>query len=83
MKTQQHINNNRPDLLWISGLLIITALFFIFKTFGFNYYAGDEYIYLAQAKLVAGGLIPYRDFAAAHPPLQMLLLAPFFKIHGY
>jgi len=37
----------------------------------------DETIYLNMAKNFRKGLIPYKDFFYAHPPFQLILLAPF------
>jgi uncharacterized membrane protein len=42
----------------------------------------DENIYLNMAKAVSNGLLPYKDFFYAHPPLQLFLFASMFKIFG-
>ena len=45
--------------------------------------AGDENVYFYMGKLVSGGSLPYKDFFFAHPPLQLLVIAPFFMMFGY
>jgi hypothetical protein len=51
--------------------------------FTINPYAGDEHIYVYQAKLVSEGKTPYSDFAMAHPPLQSLVTAIPLALFGY
>ncbi|MCP4199992.1 MAG: hypothetical protein GY762_22850 [Proteobacteria bacterium] len=68
---------------WVILVLAVVGFFLILKMFSMNAYAGDEHIYLYQAKLVAQGTIPYADFAMAHPPFQTLFTALLFKLFGY
>jgi hypothetical protein len=42
----------------------------------------DEGTYLYGGKLLAGGLLPYRDFLLAHPPLAVLLLGGWERMFG-
>jgi hypothetical protein len=51
--------------------------------FALNYYAGDEHIYIYQGLMTMQGLVPYADFSAAHPPLQLLVVALVLKLFGY
>lgn len=69
--------------LFALGLLLVAAFYLVLKAFSMNAYGGDEHIYLYQAKLIAEGFAPYRDFSMAHPPVQALLTAAIFKIAGY
>lgn len=41
---------------------------------------GDEGIYLFAGQLVSEGLLPYRDFFLAHPPLRVLLFGVLFAL---
>ena len=65
------------------GAFLVGAFYLVLKSFSLNAYAGDEHIYLYQAKLIADGFVPYGDFAMAHPPVQALLTAAVFKIVEY
>ncbi|MCK9461066.1 MAG: hypothetical protein M0R80_15645 [Proteobacteria bacterium] len=65
------------------GALLVGAFYLVLKSFSLNACAGDEHIYLYQAKLIADGFVPYRDFSMAHPPFQALLTAAIFEIAGY
>jgi hypothetical protein len=66
-------------LIWIiagAGLLIRLAPLLLpdgFYTYRVNY---DEGVYFSAATLLAGGVVPYRDFVLVHPPAFSLLLAP-------
>ncbi len=57
--------------------------FLVIKSFSWNAYAGDEWIYLYQSKLVAEGVAPYSGFTMAHPPLQMVVTGLLFKMAGF
>lgn len=72
-----------PFWLWVVCVGLIGAFFLILKMFGMKAYAGDEHIYLFQAKLISEGVRPYSDFAMAHPPLQSLFAAAVLKVFGY
>jgi len=76
-------DGKRDAAIFAAGALLVGAFYLVLKSFSLNAYAGDEHIYLYQAKLVADGFTPYRDFAMAHPPLQALLTAAIFEIAGY
>ena len=68
-------------------LLAILAIFFLINIapplIGSIPVISDSTIYLYQAKLVSGGLIPYKDFFLAHPPLMLLPAALLFSIFGF
>ncbi len=68
--------------LFAIGLGAVAGFFLVLKSFSMHPYAGDEFIYLYQGKLISEGLRPYADFAMAHPPLQALFSALMFKIFG-
>jgi hypothetical protein len=69
--------------IFYAGGLLVAAFYLVLKAYSLNAYAGDEHIYLYQAKLIADGFAPYRDFFMAHPPVQALLTAAIFKVAGY
>jgi len=60
----------------------VGLVFMVLKLYSMHPYAGDEFIYLYQAKLVTEGVAPYSGFAMAHPPLQTLFTAAVFSIQG-
>jgi len=76
-------NKKKFNLSWIAGIGLISLLYVIIKMYALNAYVGDEHIYLYQAKLISQGMVPYKDFAMAHPPLQALFTAVIFKVCGY
>ena len=57
--------------------LVVILTFLVVRTFTLIPVMSDETIYLNMAKNFRKGLIPYKDFFYAHPPLQLILLAPF------
>jgi hypothetical protein len=61
---------------------VVLVLFFLLKTHAFLPSTTDENIYFYMAKRVAEGLVPYRDFFFAHPPLHVLIPALIFKLTG-
>jgi hypothetical protein len=67
---------------WLFGTGVVGLLFLILKAYAMHPYAGDEFIYLYQAKLVTEGVAPYSGFAMAHPPLQALFTAGVFAVGG-
>jgi len=58
------------------NLLLFLISFLIFRTIFFTPVFSDETIYINMAKAITNGLMPYKDFFYAHPPLQLFLLAP-------
>ena len=71
------------EIAWLAALAALFFFLYILKMFAMRAYAGDDGIYLYQAKLMAEGVSPYSGFAMAHPPLQTLFTASLFKIFGY
>ncbi len=75
--------HKKENIFWVFGISLVTFLYLIVKMYALHAYAGDEHIYLYQAKLISQGMIPYKDFAMAHPPLQALFTSVIFKFFGY
>lgn len=64
-------------------ILIIIILAFVFIRLAFIHPTfSDETFYFNAGKYVLDGIVPYRDFFFAHPPLQPYVLAFVFKIFG-
>lgn len=83
-RTQAPVNNQIPgNFWWMAGVLFVSAFFLILKMFTLHPYASDEFIYICQGKFIADGLVPYKDFPMAHPPLQAIFTALLFKVFGY
>jgi hypothetical protein len=61
----------------------LLSLFLLVRTFFVTPVFSDEVIYINMAKAVAKGLLPYKDFFYAHPPLQLFLHAFLFKLLGF
>jgi 4-amino-4-deoxy-L-arabinose transferase-like glycosyltransferase len=64
----------------IIPLCILT--FIIFRIIYLTPVLSDETIYFNMGKSVSYGLLPYKDFFYAHPPIQILLFSVLFKIVG-
>ncbi len=64
-------------------LVVVLASLALLKAFGLHELPGDEGIYFYLARRMAGdGLVPYRDFFFAHPPVHLLVAAGAFKVFG-
>lgn len=74
--------NERKHFIWLTLSFVFLFLFFCIKSYSMNTQFYDESIYLYQAKLLAQGLIPYKDFTLAHPPMPLLIHAFFLKLFG-
>jgi Gpi18-like mannosyltransferase len=70
------IAKNSLYLLSIILLSVVIRIFFIHPTFS------DENFYFNVGKNILEGKAPYNDFFFAHPPLQVYVIALFFKILG-
>lgn len=57
--------------------------FLLLKMQGMGASASDENIYFYDAHLISKGLLPYRDFFFAHPPLHLLFPAILFSIFEF
>ena len=64
-------NSNFTLLLAIAP----TVLFWIYKTIHLTYRYGDSAAYFYVGHLITRGILPYRDFFQADPPLYVFLLA--------
>ena len=56
--------------------LLVLSVFLLIRSFLVVPTFSDETIYINMAKALKEGLLPYKDFFYAHPPLQLLLLFP-------
>ena len=68
--------------IFLSGLavlFIVLKFAFIFSGIGVD----DESLYSIMARLVSQGLVPYRDFFFAHPPLALYANAVILKLSGF
>jgi len=63
-------------LFFVVFISILIRILFFHPTFS------DENFYFNVGKNVLEGEMPYKDFFFAHPPLQIYLIALFFKIFG-
>jgi hypothetical protein len=61
----------------------VLLAFLLLKLYSLNFVSGDEHMYFYMSLLVARGEWPYRDFFFSHPPLQLYLLAPLYRMFGY
>lgn len=64
-------------------LVLVLACLAVLKAYGLHPQPGDEGIYFYLAGRVAqAGVVPYRDFFFAHPPVHLLVAAGAFKALG-
>ncbi len=62
----------------------IILFFFIIEFNGLDHIEpGDEHTYFYMGKLITQGILPYRDFFASRPPLQLYLISVIYKIFGF
>jgi hypothetical protein len=61
-----------PDFL----IILLLLLFLVMRAFFITPSFSDETIYINMAEALKEGLVPYKDFFYAHPPIQLLLLFP-------
>ncbi len=69
------IIRNKQLLFDLLAIGLTLALFYWIKSVGFSYRFGDGNAYFYMADQFLRGLLPYRDFLIADPPLLILLLA--------
>jgi 4-amino-4-deoxy-L-arabinose transferase-like glycosyltransferase len=60
--------------------IFIILIFLVFKILLSNPTFSDDSFYFNVAREISNGKLPYIDFFFAHPPLQVYLLAGFFKV---
>jgi hypothetical protein len=75
-KTQRH----EPHLHL--ALTLLSLCFLAFRAFDAVPRFSDGAIYLYMSSLLNQGILPYRDFFFAHPPLQLLFLSPVTLLFG-
>ncbi|MBU2616811.1 MAG: glycosyltransferase family 39 protein [Nanoarchaeota archaeon] len=61
----------KPKVLFLSSVV----LFLIIKLSQLSYKFSDGFTYMYMGNLVLEGLVPYKDFFLANPPLQIYLMA--------
>jgi len=67
----------------VAGLLVAVFVVFLYRLSSVVISDMDEGTYLYAGKLLTQGLLPYRDFLLAHPPLVVLLAAGWESLAGY
>jgi hypothetical protein len=75
-----------PSVRQHQANIAIAAVLFCFallKLYSLNFVNGDEHMYFYMSLLVSRGEWPYRDFFFSHPPLQLYVVAPLYKLFGY
>jgi hypothetical protein len=78
------MNTARTDLIFESaGLFIVLSTYLILKSAGLHASQADDNIYFYMAEQFRQGLMPYRDFFFAHPPVHLLVPAAVFSITGF
>ena len=66
-----------------TAFFIVAVIFALVEAKGlFLVTPGDENVYFYMAKSVSEGLVPYKDFFYAHPPLHVVALAALIKVFG-
>ncbi len=65
-----------------AALAAMLLLYAVLKSYGLRPAAGDENIYFYMASRTAKGLLPYRDFFFAHPPMHLLPGVPLAWLSG-
>ncbi len=77
------IIKKRGRIIEISSLSLLIFFWFLLKVFCIHYSTTDENIYFYMAKRFSEGLLPYKDFFFAHPPMHLIIPAVIFKIFGF
>lgn len=67
----------------VAGVIILFFFWFLIKVFCIHPTTTDENIYFYMAKRFSEGLLPYRDFFFAHPPVHLIIPAVLFKVFGF
>ncbi|MBI4438356.1 hypothetical protein HY640_00320 [Candidatus Woesearchaeota archaeon] len=62
---------------------VLSGVFFALQASHFSYSVSDENTYIYMGMAVSGGLLPYRDFFLAHPPLHVFFLAGIYSVFGF
>ena len=65
------------------AVAVLIGGYLILKINGLRWSTTDEGLYFYAAKAWSEGLLPYRDFFFAHPPLHIAVPALAYKVFGY
>ncbi|MGC8926701.1 MAG: ArnT family glycosyltransferase [Myxococcota bacterium] len=65
------------------AVILLFFFWFLMKVFCIHPSTTDENIYFYMAKRFSEGLIPYRDFFFAHPPMHLIIPAIVFRTFGF
>ena len=66
-----------------AAVLLLAALWWLLKSFTWRWSTTDENIYFYGATLLGDGVLPYRDFFFAHPPMHLGVPAALFLVFGF
>lgn len=66
--------------LSVIGLIVTITLFLVYKVIGLSFRFGDTTAYWYMASQLVNGVLPYRDFFLADPPVYVLMLVPLVQI---
>lgn len=64
-------------------VVCIVTTFVVVRLQAVHWAKTDENIYFYAAEMLSDGLLPYRDYFYAHPPLRVLLPAIVFTLFGF
>lgn len=64
------------------ALFVIVLISLVLNSLNIHPTFSDDNFYFNVGKKVSEGMVPYKDFFFAHPPLQIYILAAIFKIFG-
>ncbi len=73
---------NQPTIIDLFVILFTLGLFYWIKSLGFSYRFGDSNAYFYMANQFLHGLLPYRDYLLADPPLLVILLSGLKALFG-
>ena len=86
-KLQQKIFKTlRSKEFWVLIIILGIGAYLRLWHIGSQFNAMEEYdeaTLTLQARSIASGLLPYRDFLTVHPPLYYQVLAGIYKVFGY
>jgi len=77
------VRHRLPKLTEAGAVLLLCALWLLLKSFTWRWSTTDENIYFYDAVLLSKGVLPYRDFFFAHPPMHIGLPAVLFAVFGF
>jgi hypothetical protein len=72
-----------PRALEAVALALVFGSYLLLKLVGLHASDTDDNIYFYMADRLAHGVLPYRDFFFAHPPVHLFVPAIAFKILGF